>query len=177
MGWRAEWGHSRSGSAGTVARSAPARTIDELARYDRLGHLLVAYESVALHLGGGHSWHGAPTRNRHFHAQLVSGADRLAKLRALDAGEDHHLFAAILNFGEEESATRLCDGLDDENSRHDRKAGKVSHEKRFIDGDVLDGNDPLAPLQFEDAIDQQQGITVRQDFENVVDVVRDLRRA
>jgi hypothetical protein len=175
MDCRAEWGHSRSGSA--VARSAPARTIDELAGNDCLGYLLVAYESVALHLGGGHSRYGTPTRNRDFHAQLVSGTDRLAKLRALDAGEDHHFFAAILNFGEEESATRLCDGLDDENSRHDRKAGKVSHEKRFVDGDVLDGDYPLAALQFEDAINQQQGITVRQNFENVVDVVRDLRRA
>src|SRR5947209_8428294 len=175
MGCRADWGHSRSGSV--VVRSAPARTIDELAGYDCLGYLLIAYESVALHLGGGHSRYRPPAGNGHFHAQLVSGADRLAKLRALDPGEDHHFFAAILNFGEEESATRLCDSLDDENSRHDRKSGKVSHEKRFVDGDVLDGDYPLAALQFEDAIDQQQGIAVRQDFENVVDVVRDLRRA
>ena len=46
----------------------------------------------------------------------------------------------------------------------------MSHKELFVDGDILDGHDSLLALQFEYAINEQQGIAMRQNFQQVVDV-------
>src|ERR1022692_1249735 len=43
-------------------------------------------------------------------------------------------------------------------------------EKRFVDGDVLDRHDALFALQLQHAVNQQKRITVRQNFQDVVNV-------
>ena len=40
----------------------------------------------------------------------------------------------------------------------------------FVDGDVLDGDDALARLEFEDAINQKKGVAMRQIFEDAANV-------
>jgi glutamate carboxypeptidase len=129
-----------------------------------------------LHFGGGHAWNGAPSRHTHFHAQLIPGADRPAEFRALDSGKYHHLVVAVFYFGEQQCATRLRDGFHDQDAGHDRKSRKMSYEERLIDGDILDGDDVLFTLQFQDAVNEEKRVTVRQDFEQFVDVEPSLRR-
>ena len=54
--------------------------------------------------------------------------------------------------------------------------GEVPVKKRFVDGDILDGDDALSALQIKHAIDQQERIAVRQNLQNLVDVEPGLRR-
>src|SRR6202040_3008785 len=47
-------------------------------------------------------------------------------------------------------------------------------EKRFVDGDVLDGYDALFAFQLEHAVNQQQRIPVGQNLQDVVNIERRL---
>jgi hypothetical protein len=61
-------------------------------------------------------------------------------------------------------------------SRHHRMMRKVTDKKWFIDCHVLVGMDGLAELEIEHPVDQEKGITVRQMFEDFVNIhcVQDL---
>ena len=54
----------------------------------------------------------------------------------------------------------LCQRFHLQYTRHHTIAGKVSLEKMFVIGNVLDGHNVLV-RHFNDLIDQQEGITVR----------------
>src|SRR5690606_33735680 len=47
---------------------------------------------------------------------------------------------------------------------------KMPGEERLVDGDVLERSDPLALFDRHHAVDQQKGVAVRQEFEDLVDV-------
>src|SRR6185437_16109802 len=110
------------------------RTAHQLAGHCGFTSQLVSDVNIALHLDCG----GAPGENVHLDAKLIAGRNRLAELRAFDAGEYHELLAAIGNFSEQERSAGLGDSLDDQYSRHDGKPGKVSHEIWFIRGYIFD---------------------------------------
>lgn len=131
-----------------------ARTLDQLARNNCFGHLSAAYEGVALHLRCCHSGHRAPADYGYFYPQLVAGTNRPAELRSLDSGEYHHFVAAIFDFRQQQGAAGLRNGFHDQNPWHNRQARKVPNEKRFIDRHVLDCDNTLPALQFQDPIDQ-----------------------
>ena len=48
-------------------------------------------------------------------------------------------------------------------------------KKGLVDGDVLDGDNPLFALQFQNAVDQQERVSVRQNFKDFVDIEADFR--
>ncbi len=48
--------------------------------------------------------------------------------------------------------------------------GKVALKERLVDRDVLDADDPLAVLDLDDPIDQQERIAMRQDVQDRADV-------
>src|ERR1700722_18860741 len=48
--------------------------------------------------------------------------------------------------------------------------GKCPAKNGSVKGHVLDGDDPVLPLQIEHAIDQQKRIAMRQNLQNVVDI-------
>src|ERR1700693_5524925 len=158
-------------------RSSPPRAIDQLARNDRLGHTLIAHVSVTLHLRRSHARHRTPAGYLYLQAQLVARADGSAELRPLDPRKHHDLVAPIFHLGQQQRPARLRDGFYNQHARHYGQPGKVSHKKGFVDGDILDGNNALPALQIQHAIDQEKGIAVRQDLQNLVDVEPGLRRA
>ena len=112
----------------------------------------------------------AEGQNIDLDAQLIARGDGAAEARALDAGENQQLVIALGDFGEEKGGASLGHSLDDQNARHNRIAREVPHEKRFVDRNVLDGNDAFGAHQLKYAIDQQQRITMRQNLENSTDV-------
>ena len=112
----------------------------------------------------------APVHDGDFDTELVAGCDGAAEAGVLNAGEDHKLGVAVGDLGEEKSAAGLGDGFDHEDAGHDGVAGEVALKKLLVDGDVLDGDDALARLHLEDAVDKEEGVAVRQeghDFEDV----------
>ena len=117
---------------------------------------LLAHISVALHLRRSHARHRAPALHFDFQPQLIARAHRPAKLGALDSGKHHDFVAAVFDFGQQQRAAGLRDGFHNQHSRHDGQPGKVSREKRFVDGHVLDGDDALFALQIKHAVDQQE---------------------
>jgi hypothetical protein len=48
----------------------------------------------------------------------------------------------------------------------------VALEKRLVDGDILDGDQAFSRLELDNAIDQQEGVAMRQEFQDLLDVER-----
>ena len=62
---------------------------------------------------------------------------------------------------------RLRQRLDHQHRRHQRLVRKVALEELFVDGDVLERDQPLSRLMLGDAVDEQRGKAVGEAFENV----------
>jgi hypothetical protein len=61
--------------------------------------------------------------------------------------------------------------LDQQHARHDRTAGKMALELRFVGGDVLDSDPEFVAAGADDPVDEQEGIAVRENAEQSLDVV------
>jgi hypothetical protein len=115
-----------------------------------------------------------PDFHHNLDAKLIARDHRATKSGALNSGEQHQLGVAIFHFRKQQDTASLGHSLDDEDTRHHREPGKVSGKKRFVDRDVLDGYNPLPPLKIDDAVNQQERKTVRQDVLDLIDVQRNL---
>ena len=139
---------------------------DDLAHDGGVADEFAVDGDAAGHLDGA----AAPVQDGDFDAELVAGGDGAAEAGVFNAGEDHELGVAVGDLGEEKSAAGLGDGFDHEDAGHDGVAGEVALEELLVDGDVLDGDDALVGLHLDDAVDEEEGVAVRQeghDFEDV----------
>src|SRR5690242_9639396 len=104
--------------------------------------------------------------------QRVSRHDWLFEARVVDAHKVIDLAAiGLVTFRHEgQYSRRLRKRLDNENTGHDRMVRKVPLEERLVDRHVLQGNDILASLARQHAIDHEKRIPVRQVFEDPADI-------
>ena len=101
--------------------------------------------------------------------ELVAGHDGPAEAAPVDAREVEELLLPVRRDPEEAHARDLGHRLEDQNPGHHRVAGKVSLEELLVERDVLDAHDPLARLELEDPVHEQERIAVRQCLENFGD--------
>src|SRR5207247_236185 len=95
--------------------------------------------------------------------QLVSGEHGPPEAYALEAREhDAALGRQTVGRALGEKAAGLNKRLADEHARHDRPARKVPREEGLVRGHALHGHQPLPVGDFDDAIDEQKRITMRQ---------------
>ena len=94
--------------------------------------------------------------------------DGPAEFGGIDRDEEDEFLIAIRNVFEDENAGRLSHGFDDEDAGHDREIGVAAVEEWLVDrADILDADDAFR-IHFEDAIDQQEWVAMRQDLPNLV---------
>src|SRR5437773_892231 len=98
-----------------------------------------------------------------FESQLIARHYRPAKLRAVDAGEEHELRFAIGQISEHHYACGLRHSFDDENAGHHGRARKMPRKKWLVESDALDPDHALVCFVLDYPIDQQERITVRED--------------
>src|SRR6059058_5852753 len=120
----------------------PAGALDELASYRGLGSTLIANISDALH---SHSV-SPPGFHIYFYAELIAGQNRAPKAGTLDAGKHHQFLITILYFSQQQRATGLCDGFNDQHAGHDWQIGKMSGKKGLVDSYVFDCHNALFGL-------------------------------
>jgi hypothetical protein len=89
---------------------------------------------------------------RHLELKTVTGDDLTAELGVLDAAQPRVPFD-ILAAGQQQRR-HLGERLDHEHARHERRAGKMSLEELFVDGDVLHRDDAVAGLVYLDGVDE-----------------------
>ncbi len=109
----------------------------------------------------------------HMIVQLVAGKYGLAELGLVDPHEIDELGLVVL--AEAVDAQRACglrQALDDQHARHHRILREVALEERLVDGHVLDADARLVAVDVVDAIEQQEGVAVRQQLQNLADVRR-----
>ncbi len=83
--------------------------------------------------------------------------------------EKDEVIVAIGDIAEDENARGLRHGFNDEDAGHDGKIREVSGEERFVGGDVFDAQDTFG-IHFEDSIDKQHGVTMRQDAPYLINI-------
>ena len=103
-------------------------------------------------------------------AQLIAGRNRAAEARALNSGEDQQLVVAVGDFGEQQRRAGLRHGFHDQHARHNGIIGKMSAEKRLVDRNILNGDDALGADHLHHAIEQQHGVAMRQQLDQLADV-------
>src|SRR6185437_8639254 len=113
---------------------------------------------------------GAEREHVDLNAELVAWGYGLAELGALDPGEDDKFLMTIGQLVRHDDAARLGHGLDHQHTRHDGMTGKMSLEERLVDGDVFDGDAALAGLEFNDAVNQEKRVAVREKTQDFLDV-------
>ena len=158
--------HSAMAPDGVGSEAAGLGRGDERAGDGGLAGDLAFDGGDAAHLAGV----GTPVEDGDFDAELVAGDDGAAEFGGVDAGEDHELVLAVGDLGEQQRAAGLRDGLDHQDAGHDGVVGEVAGEVRLVGGDVLDGDDARLALHLDDAVDEQEGIAVREDGHDLDDV-------
>src|SRR4051812_16171733 len=169
---RQEAGTFAPGSTIAVACTLAAAAEDfiRLAVDDDAAEFGLASELIA-DVGGALHAADIAAEGEHFHldAELIAGRDLLAELAFINAGEENQL-RIRLELAHNEQSTRLCHGFHDEHSGHDGMTGEVADEIGLVHGYGFQRTDPLARLHARNAVDQQEGIAVRQDLLNLLNV-------
>src|SRR5579875_3438571 len=98
-----------------------------------------------------------------FHHQLVARDDRLAELGLVDPGEVRNLALPIAGL-EDDRAPQLRHRLDHVDPREERVPREVTAEDRLVRRDVLVNAGPRHRLEFEDPVDENERIAMRQDI-------------
>jgi hypothetical protein len=108
----------------------------------------------------------AESQGRNFQNQSVTRGDGPPKTRFSDPSEKHQLLIAIGNFAQRQDSAALRQRLNYQDARHYRRTGKVALKERFVNADLFDPDDALERRQFDDPIDQQEGIAMRKKLLN-----------
>src|SRR5215204_3869046 len=106
----------------------------------------------------------ADADGRHGDDERVAGDYGSAEAGVVDAAEEDELALAPLYLLERIDRAHLRHRLDDEDAGHDGRAGEVSLKEMFVDRHLLDPDDTHALRQLDDAIDEQERVTVRQNL-------------
>ena len=103
-------------------------------------------------------------QRRHFEHQGIAGNDGPAEPGLFDSREQDQLLITILDFAQSENGAALSHRLNHQNARHDRSTGKVALKIFFVDADLFDADDTLARNELDYAVDEEEGIAMRQKF-------------
>lgn len=104
-----------------------------------------------------------------FQANLVAWFHLPLKAAVVDAGEKSEAAAVFFALQEDDGAD-LGERLDDQHAGHDRVFGEVAGEKRFVGADVFDADGALSFFDFQNAVNKQKRIAVRDDRLDLLDV-------
>jgi len=103
---------------------------------------------------------------------LIARLHRLLEARIIDADEiiDGILIGFHIGCLERQKSSSLRQRFDHQYPWHDGMMRKVSCKKRFVDRYILERGETLSRFESENAIDEEQGVTVRKVFQNFMDI-------
>ena len=117
---------------------------------------------------------GAPPAERDLEPQAIAGHDLTAELRVVDAAQvDARVGRRVLAL-QQQDRRHLRQRLEHQHAGHQRRARKMSLEELFVDGDVLDRDEPPAGVVLGDRVHEQRRIPVAEPVEEDGDVDRSL---
>jgi hypothetical protein len=95
--------------------------------------------------------------------ERVAGDYGASEARVVYAAEEDELALVILDLLERVDRADLRHRLDDEDAGHDGRAGEVPLKEMLAYRHLLDADDAFARDKLDDAINEQEGISVRQN--------------
>jgi hypothetical protein len=112
----------------------------------------------------------ARAQRSHFKHQRVTGNNGAAKPSFFDSGEQDQLLIAVINLTQRENSAALSHRLNHQNAWHYRCTGEMTLKIFFVEADLFDADDSFAWHEFDDAIDEEERIAMRQKFLNAFSV-------
>src|SRR5690606_24779496 len=136
------------------------------------GHQLGFDGELAVHVPGAPHLTHVPSELEHLEleADLVARRHRPAPLHVVECHEIDRLPLDVLHRFHEQETADLSHRLDDQHARHHRMTRVVTLEEGLVDRDVLETDDALARLEFDDPVDQEHRVPVRQVLHDLLDV-------
>jgi len=113
---------------------------------------------------------GPPPPERDLEPQLVAGKHLAAEFRVVDATQVDARVRRRLLAVQQQHRRHLRQRLEHHHARQHRRARKVSLEEFFVDGDVLDRNQPPSCVVLGDRVDQKGWLPVAEAVEEDGDV-------
>src|SRR5262249_6751842 len=104
-----------------------------------------------------------------FYTELIARDDGPPKAAVVHSRQVEQLLLLFRHDAEERDPGDLRHGLEDQDTRHHGVPGKVALEEFPVIGHVLQADHALARLQLEDPVHEEEGITVREYLEDLVD--------
>lgn len=104
-----------------------------------------------------------------FDEERVSGEDWLAELYFV-GGHEVADFSLVVGESHDENGGRLGHRFELQDTGHDGVSGEVSLEEGFVERDVLDRGAFRILGEVDDAVDEEEGVAVGEDFQDVLDV-------
>ena len=89
---------------------------------------------------------GPPASERDLEAKAVARDDLATELRVVDPAQVHSSVGGRVAPLEQEQGRHLRQRLEHQDAGHERGARKMALEELFVDGDVLDGDQPASGL-------------------------------
>jgi hypothetical protein len=105
-----------------------------------------------------------------FHFQLIARNDGSAESGFVYTREIEELFFAVRNLVEDQDAGSLGHGFENQHAGHDGLSRKMALKEIFVYGDVFDCDNALLAFHFLDGVDEEERISVRENFLDPVDV-------
>src|SRR5271157_1649997 len=96
----------------------------------------------------------------HLDSKLIARQHRATELSVFDAGKIDKLSVLVRHVTVDHHTRYLGHAFNDQNPGHDGRAGEMALEKRLIDGDVLEPDNAFLALDFQNAVNQQERITM-----------------
>ena len=116
------------------------------------------------------------TLERHFEADAIAGHHLPPELRFVDAAQVRDRARRLLLAVEQQDRRGLRQRLDHQDAGHQRLAREVALEELFVDGGVLDRDDPLTADVLGDGVDEVEGVPVAEPVEENWNVGRHVIR-
>lgn len=112
---------------------------------------------------------GLPFGESHLDPELIAGNHGLPKFGFFDGSKQDQLLFPVGQGFQHENTSDLSHRFHYEYARHDRKSRKMTIKKRLICGDILQPDNRVLS-HFQDAIDQQHRVAVRQNLPDILNV-------
>jgi hypothetical protein len=127
----------------------------------RLSGEFITDMDLALHSPDG----GFAAQNLDGDDHLITRNNRTTQARLINSRQEGHIVFALFGstFEQSEDRAGLRHRFNGENAWHDRRTRKMSVEERLIDRDVLQRDNSLVGIDFDDTIHQQKRIAMRKD--------------
>jgi hypothetical protein len=144
-----------------------SRAIDHRTGKLRFNRQVIVYQRLSLHL----EIAIALFQDVHLNPELIARNDRMTESALIDARKINQLGIPVWIVNQQENDPNLSQGFNQEHPGHDGVLWEMALKMRLINSDVFKPDHMGGAVSFENAIDQQKRIALREYLKDLLDLL------